>query len=242
MGSTYLELTNAVLRRLNEVELTDTDFASARGIHATAKDAVLRTVRRINAQKFEWPFNKAAGSQTLTAGTLEYSWPADLKIPDWESFYIENDGTLSETTQTLKQISKEDYWRYYRNDDIDAGASGTGIPKFIFETSSGGFGVSPSPDAAYIVKFIYFISTVDLVTYDDVCTIPTHFDYVIENGALQIMYLFLDNSTRADYFEGLFKQGLENMTYILIPKSPSFTDTRINFGGGDVGSRYYWGE
>ena len=58
MGTTYLDLTNKVLRKLNQVELTSTNFASARGLHAEAKDAVLESVQRINFQKFEWPFNR----------------------------------------------------------------------------------------------------------------------------------------------------------------------------------------
>ena len=63
MGSTYLDLTNRVLRRLNEVEIESSDFSSVRGIQAAAKDAVLDTVRNINSQKFEWPFNAASGTQ-----------------------------------------------------------------------------------------------------------------------------------------------------------------------------------
>lgn len=243
MGTTYLELTNKVLRRLNEVELTSSDFLSARGLAAAAKDAIIDTVRKINTQKFEWPFNKSAGSQVLVAGTEEYTWPADMKIPDWESFYIENDGTLATETTSLKQISKEDYWRYFRNRDLDAGADGIGIPKYVFETSSGGFGVSPVPDAAYTVKFIYFNSTVDLTTYDTTCRIPTSYDHVIIDGALHYMYMFLDNGVRADIAEAAFKRGLDDMTYILIPKSPDVTDTRVNFGGGlSSYNGFYWGE
>lgn len=243
MGSTYLDLTNKVLRRLNEVELTSSDFASARGIHATAKDAVFDTVRKINTQKFEWPFNKTAGTQVLTAGTEEYAWPADLKVPDWDSFYVENDGTLATKTTTLRQISKEQYWKYLRNDDLDAGADGISIPLYVFETSSGGFGVSPSPDEAYTVNYIYFINTVTLDAYDDACTIPTQFDYIIIDGALHYMYAFLDNAERAALFENTFRTGLNYMTYLLIPKTPAVTAGRMNPGNYPTSSpEFYFGE
>lgn len=240
MGSTYLELTNKVLRRLNEVELTDNSFASCRGIHLMAKEAVLETVRKINAKKFEWPFNSAEGSQTLVVGQEEYTWPADLRIPDWESFYIENDGTIATKTTNLNQIAKDDYRHYLRPHDLDAGATGTGIPKYIYELSSGGFGVSPSPDAAYVVKYTYFIKTITLEVDSDVCTIPEEYDYVIVEGALVPMYKFLDNTPRSEASEAAYKDGLAEMTYILIPKDPRVTDARVSHTTESNG--FYWGE
>lgn len=239
MGSTYLDLTNRVLRRLNEVELTASTFAGARGVHSTAKDAVLDTVRKINAQKFEWPFNAIDGSQTLSVTPVgsTYSWPADLRIPDWESFYIENDGTLATSTQRLDQISKEDYWRYWRPRDLDAPSGGLGLPDHVYETEDGGFGVTPTPDKAYIVKFKYFTKTITLSTDSDVCTVPSEYDYVIVDGALHYMYAFLDNDARSSLMEQAFNRGLNYMTYILIPKSPSVTAMMVNLGGQSVFSR-----
>lgn len=230
MGSTFLKLTNDVLRKLNEVELTDTTFPSARGIHAMAKDAVRDAVKVINTQKFEWPFNATTGSQTLTAGTTGYTWPSDLKIPDWESFYIENDGTLATETVVLKQISKEDYWKYFRANDLDAGVDGIETPRYVFELSNGGFGITPSPDEAYIVKYTYFINTVDLEDFDDVCTVPTLYDYVILIGALEGMYQFMDNAQRSALSNQSFKKAVSDMAYILIPKSPSMTGGVMNTG------------
>ena len=40
MPSTYLSLCNQVLRRLNEVEIIEGDFASVLGVQALVKDAV----------------------------------------------------------------------------------------------------------------------------------------------------------------------------------------------------------
>lgn len=237
MGSTYLELTNRVLRRLNEVELNASTFASALGIHAVAKDAVLDTVRKINAQKFEWPFNAATGSQVLTIGEELYTWPADLRIPDWESFYIEKDDVLLTNTHPLAQISKEEWYKQLRGRDLDADNDGLSLPDFVFEQDSGGFGVSPSPLYAYTVKYRYFIKTITLDVDSDVCTIPTEYDYVIIDGALAYMYTFLDNSERASLMEKSFNDSLNTMTYLLIPKSPKVRGTEVNFGGGARYSR-----
>lgn len=237
MSSTYLELTNRVLRRLNEVELDASTFASALGIHAATKDAVLDTVRKMNAQKFEWPFNAAAGSQVLTIGEEVYTWPADLRIPDWESFYIEKDDSLAVNTHPLMQISKEEWYKQLRGRDFDADNDGRSIPDFVFETDSGGFGVTPSPLQAYTVKYQYFIKTITLSADSDVCTIPSEYDYVIVDGALAYMYTFLDNDERAALKEKDFRDGLNYMAYILIPKSPRVRGTEVNFGGGSRFSR-----
>lgn len=219
MSSTYLELTNRVLRRLNQVELTSSDFASARGLHATAKDAVLDTVRKINAQKFEWPFNYTVGTQVLTANIEEYDYPADYRIADFESFYIEQDDTLNINTKRLRLISKDEWFKFRREEDFDSDA-GIGVPDYVFDLGNGGFGVSPTPSQAYTVKFNYFIKTITLDAYSDTCTIPTEYDYVIVDGALNYMYMFLDNDARAQKVEGDFNRGLQYMTHILIPKDP----------------------
>ena len=59
MATTFIDLTNKVLRRLNEVEMTSSDFASATGVQALAKDAVRDSIAKINQAEFEWPFNSA---------------------------------------------------------------------------------------------------------------------------------------------------------------------------------------
>ena len=47
MASTYLQLTNEVLRDMNEVELTSTTFASSRGVQTTVKDYINRAISDI---------------------------------------------------------------------------------------------------------------------------------------------------------------------------------------------------
>ena len=91
MPSTFISLTNALLRRLNEVEIEEADFASVRGVQALAKDAVRASIAKINSAEFEWPFNSAEHSQTLTVGQEDYSWPQYFKSVEWNSFYIVND-------------------------------------------------------------------------------------------------------------------------------------------------------
>ena len=47
MAYNYLALVNEVQRRLNEVELTSTNFDTAKGSHALSKDAVNSAVRHV---------------------------------------------------------------------------------------------------------------------------------------------------------------------------------------------------
>lgn len=226
MSSTYLDLTNRVLRRLNEVELTASTFPSAIGIHAVAKDAVLDAVRMINSEKYAWPFNNVSGTQVLVANTNEYPWPADFSTAEWDSFYIYKDGTLNTTTKKLKHISYKEWYDRFRENDYD---STTGItdPYFIFDVGNGNFGVSPVPNAAYTLNYRYFLNSVNLELYGDVCSVPSAYDYVIVDGALWYMYIFLDNTPRAQAMEQSFIRGINKMDYLLIPKSPNMRDTRI---------------
>ena len=40
MPSTYLDLTNKLLRKINEVEISEADFSNTRGVQTLAKDAI----------------------------------------------------------------------------------------------------------------------------------------------------------------------------------------------------------
>ena len=90
MSSTYLELCNKALRRLNEVEIAQADFASVRGLQALIKDAIKSSIAKINQAEFKWPFNTAEYTQTLVAGQTEYVWPDYFKVADWNSFQLQN--------------------------------------------------------------------------------------------------------------------------------------------------------
>ena len=48
MAESFLTITNKVLARLNEVELTSSTFATSRGIQTQAKNAVNESIRYIN--------------------------------------------------------------------------------------------------------------------------------------------------------------------------------------------------
>lgn len=225
--STFIDLTNQLLRRLNEVEIADADFASVRGVQATAKDAIRNAIAKINQAEYEWPFNAAEHTQILAIGQEEYSWPQYFKTVDWNSFKLEKDDSLGINTKNLKFISRDTYYKDHRPDNDDAGSAGSGVPEFIFPAHGNGYGVSPSPSQTYTLKFRYYMNHTDMVAYSDTTRIPETYDNIIIEGALMQMYMFRDNMESAGISAQLFQQGVKEMQGILINQYEAIRDTRI---------------
>ena len=78
MSGTYLTLTNNTLARLNEVQLTSSNFSNARGIQVQAQNAVNESIRFINQKEYNFPFNHATETKTLTAVSTN-NFPPNLQ-------------------------------------------------------------------------------------------------------------------------------------------------------------------
>jgi len=231
-GSTFLQLTNRVLRRINEVELTETNFASTRGIQSLVKDCVNDAIREINQQKWEWPYHAVETTQLLQEGVSEYPFPSDFKSADWNTFQIMKDDTLNTTNQILKLIDRNEWYRYQRDIDYDNIPDGMRIPNYVFKTYNGGFGVTPSPDLGYTVKYRYFKNEVPMSLFSDTTDIPTNFNNVITSGALYHMNLFRENPQGVTIAQNNFTAGVKDMYSILVGEvSPYATSSVINQGG-----------
>jgi hypothetical protein len=109
MAETYLTLTNKVIARLNEVALTSTTFSSARGIQVQCQNAVNESIRFINQREFNYPFNHATETKTLTAGVVRYSLPTSTKTVDYNTFRIVKDGDLGNSGYRLNILNYNDY-------------------------------------------------------------------------------------------------------------------------------------
>ena len=109
MAETYLSLTNKVISRLNEVQLTSSNFSSARGIQVQCQNAVNEAIRFINQREFNYPFNHASQSETTTAGTIKYSIPATAKVVDYNTFRIVKDSDLASSGGKLHKMNYNDY-------------------------------------------------------------------------------------------------------------------------------------
>ena len=229
MASNYITLCNQVLRRLNEVEIPEADFPNTRGVQSLVKDAVKAGVAKINQAEFEWPFNAAEFTQTLTAGQTEYAWPNAFKIVDWNSFQLQKNDSLGVGYKSLGYMDRDEWYASHRDADYTAGASGRDIPTKVFPSHGNGFGVTPSPNKAYSVKFRYYLNYTDLTLFSDVTRIPQSFDTVIIDGALYHMYMFKDNMEAAATALGTFQSGLKDLQTLFINNFESIRDTRVAF-------------
>ena len=229
MPSTYIDLCNQTLRRLNEVEIAEADFGSVRGVQALVKDAVKAAVAKINQAEFGWPFNAAEQTDVLIVGQEEYVWPQYFKVADWSSFQIQEDTNLGAGFKTLKFIEQDVWYSDYRDADYTAGTAGRDMPAYVFPSHGNGYGVSPSPNKAFTLKFRYFLNYSDITDATDVTRIPESFDTVLIDGALYHMYMFKDNMESAQAAYIGFEKGIKDLQTLYINNYVSIRDTRIKF-------------
>ena len=128
MATSFLNLTNQLLRRLNEVEIAESEFSSCRGVQALAKDAIKNSIAKINSAEFEWPFNATLHTQTLTVGVEEYNWPQYFKTVDWNSFQIQKNDSLSVGFRHLELLSRDQYYKLGKDADDASGSEGITVP------------------------------------------------------------------------------------------------------------------
>ena len=88
MATTYLVLSNRILRELNEVEMTSTTFSSSRGIQTAVKDFINKSIHDIYNEGAELPLLHTTTTQALTTGDGEYDFPSDMRRVDFESFFL----------------------------------------------------------------------------------------------------------------------------------------------------------
>jgi len=218
-----------VLRRINEVEIAEDEFLSVRGVQALVKDAVKAAVAKINQAEFEWPFNAAEHTETLVAGQTEYDWPDYFKVVDWNSFQIQKNDSLGTGFKTLSPIDRDEWYKNYRDDDYEQGSAGITVPDFVFPSHGEGFGVTPSPDKAYSIRYRYYLNYADLTAATDTSRIPQSFDTVIVDGALFHLYMFKDNIEASQAAYAAFEDGLKDLQTLFINSFEYVRDTRIRF-------------
>lgn len=224
----FLGLVNDVNRRLNEVELTSSNFASAAGFYSSAKDAVNNAVRHINTHSFEWPFNHVTQEETLIPGTVRYFQPRDVKTVDYDSFRIKRNNTFGNETRRLSLISYEEYLDRYVDAEYNDNESQRGIPQYVFRTPSQEYGVYPPPKEAYEIVYEYYRQPVDMIYHYDVPTLPEQFRHVIVEGAMHFAYFFRGNTQDATLHFQKFEEGIKDMRTLYVNRFDYVRDTRVN--------------
>ena len=216
MAYNFLGLVNDINRRLNEVELTSSNFADAKGFYSTAKDAVTSAIRHINHEEFYWPWNHVEEEDTLTAGTTRYGYPYDAKTIDMDSFRIKRDDSLSIGTVKLKNLNYKEYLDKYVDYEYNSSASMQKVPSFVVRAPSQEFLLVPTPDKAYELVYEYYRNPVELELFDDVPSIPIEFKHIIVDGAMFYAYQFRSDTQAAQISQAKFETGIKYMRSLYI--------------------------
>jgi hypothetical protein len=255
MATTYLELTNELLRELNEVALTSTTFAGALGVQQHVKDSVNRAYFDIITEEPQWPFLATAESGETdpmygnayvetVAGTRFYELkPASLDITtdfssiDWDNFYMTTVGVSGETApyeaRNLRFMTTEawkDFRRISENLD-DADGQQYGVPSAVIRSpDSRKFGLSPIPDKVYRVWFYAWDLPSRLAAHGDTIVFPDLYTGVLQARARYYIWQFKDNPQAAAFALDDYKKGLDSMRSNLIEPTPFYmTDDRVRY-------------
>lgn len=229
MGTkTFLEYANDLLVPFGETQISSSDWATLTGPQLAAKKAIIWAVDEIMSHERKWPFNRQAGEQLLTVGTVEYAWPLGYREVDMHSFYVEKDASLNVNTTRLKPIDKEEWYRRHRELDLDNATDGRDVPEFVFRTS-GKFGITPCPNQAYTVKFVYFDIPTRMSDYTDTTTVPDEYEHVVLAHAQVWLNFFYENDEQMALARERAKDFLKDMRSVLINDDDDYRmkDTRI---------------
>ena len=237
MAYNYLGLVNEVNRRVNEVELTSSNFSTSTGFYAHIRDAVNASIRDINQTEFNWPFNHVQQEETLSANVTRYAFPHDAKLLDFDSFRIKEDSTLGNATTRLGVVTYEEYLDKYVDQEYNS-TGRQGVPQLVAHGPALEFILTPEPDAAYTLVYEYYRIPVDLELHDDVPAIPERFKHIIVDGAMHYAYLFRGNTQDALVAKEKFEEGIKNMRSMLINRTyyvRSYMIPQNTGGGGRMG-------
>lgn len=229
MAYDYISLVNDINRRLNEVELTSANFPTATGYYSFAKDAVNASIRHINQEEFEWPWNHVEETEVLAAGEVRYSMPYDSKTVNMNTFRIKRNSTLNVETVKLKIMTYEEYLDKYADSEYNSSTSNRGVPSHVIRAPSRELIFYPAPDKAYEVVYEYYALTYDLESATDVPNLPEQYRYAIVDGAMYYVYQFRGDTQASQLSLQKFEQGIKQLRSLHINRTEYLRDTRVHF-------------
>jgi|TARA_B110000495_G_C22912984_1_gene533207 hypothetical protein len=255
MATTYLELTNEVLRELNEIPLTSANFTSAVGLQQFVKDSINKSIFDIANEEPQLPFlavGESGGTDPFygnvtvasVAGTRWYELKAsssslkdDYASIDWDDFYLTTINVSGETAPFVSKglgfLSLADWKRYYRDSENvdDADAQSYGEPSRVIKSPDGRkFGLSPIPDKVYNIHFYAFDKPTKLSAHGDTVVFPEQYTNVITARARYYVWQFKESPQQAAFAMDDYKKAMRTMKSNLINPTPrAMTDDRRYF-------------
>jgi len=130
---------------------------------------------------------------------------------DFDTVRLERSTTpLVENARRLTQLSYDEYVSKYIDDEYKAASQGS-APEYVVRAQDTDIIFVPIPDAAYSVKYEYYMYPADLTNDTDVPTIPFRYRHVIVDGAMYYAYMFRDNIESARVSFQKFESGMKRM-------------------------------
>ena len=255
MATTYLNLTNEVLRELNEIPLTSANFTSAVGLQQFVKDSINKSIFDIANEEPQLPFLAVGesgetdpfyGNVTVAsvAGTRWYELKAsssslkdDYASIDWDDFYLTTINVSGETAPFVSKglgfLSLADWKRYYRDSENvdDADAQSYGEPSRVIKSPDGRkFGLSPIPDKVYNIHFYAFDKPTKLSAHGDTVVFPEQYTNIITAKARYYVWQFKESPQQAAFAMDDYKKAMRTMKSNLVNPTPrAMTDDRRYF-------------
>ena len=255
MATTYLNLTNEVLRELNEIPLTSANFTSAVGLQQFVKDSINKSIFDIANEEPQLPFLAVGesgetdpfyGNVTVAsvAGTRWYELKAsssslkdDYASIDWDDFYLTTINVSGESAPFVSKglgfLSLADWKRYYRDSENvdDADAQSYGEPSRVIKSPDGRkFGLSPIPDKVYNIHFYAFDKPTKLSAHGDTVVFPEQYTNVITARARYYVWQFKESPQQAAFAMDDYKKAMRTMKSNLVNPTPrAMTDDRRYF-------------
>ena len=230
MAYTYLDITNEVLARFNEVSLTSSNFTASRGFQTQCKNAVNDAINYIFQREFGWSFSHALQTETLVAGTTRYSIGASIYNVDYETFRISKDDSLGVAGTTLRIM---DYNQYVDTHIDQESTSDVGaVPLYVFRTPDNNYGLYPYPDKAYTLKYDAYVRPTALSAATDAPTIPEQFRQVIADGATAYAYQYRGEAQQYGINFARFEDGIKQMQTLLLNRADYVRSTYIPYSQG----------
>lgn len=214
----YLQLCNAVLKELNEVEITT--IASTRGIQSAVKDFINKAQKDIINSELEWPFTYSSSTITTASGTGEYALESDLKTIDPDTVYINL--AVTKPLVPLEYLSYDEYIRDYLYLNSDPNDNHLAEPTAFYITQNSKIGFYPEPDDTYTVSYQYWATHSDMATSTDVPVIPERFHDIIVNRAKYYAYMLRSDLQSAQLTDRDYRDGLTRMRVELINRKDYF--------------------
>ena len=226
MAYNYLGLTNEVLARMNEVELTASNFVSgARGFQVQCKNEVNDAINYINLREFGWPFYHATKTQILVADITRISIPTVAIHVDYETFRISKDNTLGVAGTTLRVLDYKEYVDRLIEQETTSDVGG--VPIYVFRTPDNNYGLYPYPDKANTINTEHFNKPTSFSAATDAPTVPEQFRQVIADGATAYAYQYRGEAQQYGINFSRFEEGIKHMQSILLNRTDYVRSTYI---------------